>query len=60
MVVRLFGDTTVLPGDLLKTIHLPGRDKPIVLDASAAFVLRETGGAWVFVSGQLTPKRSIV
>jgi ketosteroid isomerase-like protein len=59
LVVRLYGEVAVLTGDLLNTIQLPGRDEPLVIDASATFVLREDGGQWRFVSGQLTPKRPI-
>jgi ketosteroid isomerase-like protein len=60
LVVRLFGDTAILTGDLLNTIHLPDREEPLVIEAAATFVLRQTGDAWLFVSGQLTPKRSII
>jgi ketosteroid isomerase-like protein len=60
LVVRLFGDVAVLTGDLLNTIHLPDRGEPLVIEASATFVLRETNSGWLFVSGQLTPKRAIV
>jgi hypothetical protein len=57
--VRIFGDSAVLTGDLLNRIDLPGKGL-IVIDASATFVLRECAGKWIFVSGQLTPKREIV
>jgi ketosteroid isomerase-like protein len=60
LLVRIFGDVAVLTGDLLNTIHLPDRNEPLVIDASATFVLHETGGQWQFVSGQLTPKRPII
>lgn len=56
--VRLFGDTAVLTGDLLNTIDYPGRPQ-LVIDATATFVLRETTKGWLFVSGQLTPKREL-
>jgi ketosteroid isomerase-like protein len=59
LVVRLFGDMAVLTGDLLNTIHMPGREAPLVIEASATFVLREHEGQWLFVSGQLTPKQAI-
>lgn len=60
LVVRLFGETAVLTGDLHNTIHLPDRREPLVIEASATFVLYEIDGEWRFVSGQLTPKRAIV
>ena len=59
LVVRLFGDVAVLTGDLLNTIDFPDRET-LVIDTSATFVLREQAGDWVFVSGQLTPKRKII
>jgi hypothetical protein len=60
LVVRLFDETAVLTGDLLNTIHLPDRDEPLIIEATATFVLREMRNDWHFVSGQLTPKRVIV
>jgi hypothetical protein len=59
LVVRLFGDVAVLTGDLLNTIDFQDRER-LVIDTTATFVLHEIDGRWIFASGQLTPKRSIV
>jgi hypothetical protein len=60
LIVRLFDNTAVLTGDLLNTIDFPDRPQ-LMIDATATFVLREAPqGNWMFLSGQLTPKRSII
>ena len=58
LVVRLFGDVAVLTGDLLNTIQWE-TGETVVIDATATFVLQERDGDWIFLSGQLTPKRTL-
>ena len=58
MVVRVYGDTAVLVGDLLNTItREDGRVD--VVDAVATQVAVRKGGKWQFVSCQLTARRRV-
>jgi hypothetical protein len=54
--VRLYGDAAVLTGDLLNRIGAPG-EPPKVVDTFATQVAVRQGGAWRFVSFQLTQKK---
>lgn len=54
--VRVYGDTAVLTGDITNTMRYP--DRPVrVVEAFVTQVAVKHGGAWRFVSWQITPKR---
>jgi len=55
--VRIYGDLAVLTGELVNQMAVPGQE-PRVMRAYCHQVAVRQGGAWLFVSTQLTPLKS--
>ena len=50
LMVRTYGDTAVLTGDLINSLRVPGEKEPRIMKAFATQVVRRTDGVWRFVS----------
>lgn len=50
LVVRVYGDTALLTGDLINSLRIAGEEEPRIMKAFATQVMRRTDGVWRFVS----------
>jgi undecaprenyl pyrophosphate synthase len=57
-MVRVYGDTAVMAGDILNRINTPGKESRVI-DAMVTQVAVKSGGRWRFVSFQITPKHPV-
>jgi ketosteroid isomerase-like protein len=59
LVVRVYGDTAILNGDLLNTISTPGETVRVVDAYVTQVAIRQSNGTWLFVSWHITPKQAL-
>ncbi|MCX8499689.1 MAG: nuclear transport factor 2 family protein [Caulobacteraceae bacterium] len=50
LVVRVYGDTALLTGDLINSLRIADEEEPRIMKAFATQVMRRTDGVWRFVS----------
>jgi len=50
LVVRVYGDTALLTGDLINSLRIAGEEEPRIMKAFATQVVRREDGVWRFVS----------
>jgi ketosteroid isomerase-like protein len=59
LVVRIYGDTAIINGDLLNTISTPGQPVRVVDAYVTQIAIRQPDGKWLFVSWHITPKQAL-
>jgi ketosteroid isomerase-like protein len=59
LVVRVYGDTAIINGDLLNTISTPGQPVRVVDAYVTQIAIRQPDGKWLFVSWHITPKQAL-